>query len=112
MHETFDKHNSQQKAQQMLQNVSNPVVCESCGKELDIRSDASNVMFVCQVGSPGNAALPPFQCDSIEHWACSPKCWKIIAHACIDQHMYATLIEVQKALKERTEKYVDSIDKV
>jgi hypothetical protein len=110
MHESFHRHNPQQKAKQMIQNVSSPVVCENCGKVLTTSNDAYNVMFVCQVGSPGNPALAAFQCDSIEHWACTPDCWKAVAHACIDQHMHETLIETLKQLEDRRKDYEEYVN--
>lgn len=59
-------------------------------------------LMLC-VGSPGHPDLLPFQCPGggqidgrPEHWACSPECWKIIAHACIDEHMH-TLLQTRRA---------------
>lgn len=81
-----------------------PVVkCEACGK-----SGPTHLMInlaVC-IGSPGHPSLPPFQCPGsqqtapgpagAEHWACSPDCWKAVAHACIDEHMHE-LLKVARA---------------
>lgn len=64
------------------------VVCEACQKPGPSHL-MINVMIV--VGSPGHPALLPFQCSNTEHWACSPECWKIVAHACIDEHMHELL---------------------
>lgn len=62
--------------------------CEACGKQVD-SSYAINMIFV--VGSPGHPELAPFQCEHEEHWACSLGCWRVVAHACIDEHMHEIL---------------------
>ena len=71
------------------------VNCESCGK-----SGPSHLMINCIIfiGSPGHPSLPPFQCPGSqqieqrpEHWACTPECWLLVAHACIDEHMHELL---------------------
>ena len=64
--------------------------CEACGKQVD-SSYAINMIFV--VGSPGHPELAPFQCEQEEHWACSLDCWKVVAHACIDEHMHVLLTQ-------------------
>lgn len=71
-----------------------PVICESCGKVVQSRDQAINIILV--VGSPGHPDLPPFQCpgggDSYgDHWACSLECWRQVAHACIEEHMQELL---------------------
>lgn len=74
--------------------IPSPVTCEACGKTVDRRDYAINIMIL--VGSPGHPDLPAFQCvgggDSPgDHWACSPECWLKVAHACIDEHMHQIL---------------------
>lgn len=67
-----------------------PIVgCEACGKS-GRSHEMINVMIV--IGSPGHPSLPAFQCSNTEHWACSPDCWKQVAHACIDEHMHVLLL--------------------
>lgn len=62
-----------------------PVVpCEACGTTGPTHL-MINVMIV--IGSPGHPSLSAFQCSQTEHWACSPTCWRAVAHACIDEHM-------------------------
>jgi hypothetical protein len=112
MHESFNRHEPEKKAQQLLQNVSLPIVCENCGNVLSTRANAYNVMFTCTIGSPGHPALPPFQCDSVEHWTCSTECWRNVAHACIDQHMSATLEALLQQLEERKQEYGNGINKI
>jgi hypothetical protein len=65
------------------------VVCEACAKP-----GPSHLMINCMIaiGSPGHPSLPAFQCAAVEHWACSPECWRNVAHACIDEHMHALLL--------------------
>ena len=109
MHQSFDRHMPEQRATQLISRVPAPVVCESCGNVLKTRADAFNVMFVCQIGVPGHAAIPPFQCDSEEHWACSKECWQKVAHACIDQHMMETLNQIYSQLEDKAREYEKTI---
>lgn len=78
--------------------IPKPVICEACGKIVERRDYAINVMIL--VGSPGHPDLPSFQCiggedsigDSIgDHWACSVECWLKVTHACIDEHIVEIL---------------------
>jgi hypothetical protein len=62
--------------------------CEACHKQVP-SEEAINVMIL--VGSPGHIGLAPFQCAHEEHWACSPECWLLVTHACIDEHMHEML---------------------
>lgn len=73
----------------ILHNLPPPRTCESCGTVVPIGHDAINVIIV--VGSGGHPDIVPFQCLHEEHWACSPECWKKVAHACIDEHMHVLL---------------------
>jgi hypothetical protein len=66
-----------------------PRTCEACGKVVAVGHDAIN--FIAVIGSPGHPDLMPFQCAYTEHWACSIECWKIVAHACIDEHILPLL---------------------
>jgi hypothetical protein len=72
-------------------------ICENptCG-----RSGKSSMMinFIPVIGSPGHPDLAPFQCGCTEHWACSRECWLIVAHACIDEHMFFQLEEAQQTV--------------
>ena len=72
--------------------------CEACGKQ-----DKSHLMINCMIviGSPGHHLLAPFQCPQVEHWACSPGCWRKVAHACIDEHMHEVLIEKRSSVGEK-----------
>ena len=67
--------------------------CEACNKQVE-SSTAINCIIV--VGSPGHHELPPFQCEHEEHWACSLACWRLVAHACIDEHMHEMLQQRHK----------------
>lgn len=68
-----------------------PIVsCENCTKSLP-QHLAMNVIIV--VGSPGHPDLAPVQCPLIEHWACGPDCWRVVAHACVDEHMHSHLLQ-------------------
>lgn len=80
------------------------VVCENpaCGK-----SGPSHLMInvmVC-VGSPGHPSLAAFQCPAVEHWACSPACWKIVATACVSEHVHELLQQIHAVTGIR---YVDA----
>lgn len=75
---------------------SSIVQCEACG----IAGPSHRMInFAIVIGSPGHEDLTGFQCpgskqlptDTSEHWACSPDCWKVVAHACIDEHMHMLL---------------------
>ena len=87
-------------APQIAQNLSPPVQCEGCGKMIRTASEAMNVIHIIQVGSPGHASMPPFQCPNVQHWACSPECWRVVAHACIDEHMHPTLMNTHSILND------------
>lgn len=70
--------------------ADSPIVpCEACGK-----TGPSHLMinFMAVIGSPGHPSLLGWQCPAVEHWACSPDCWRNVAHACIDEHMHALLL--------------------
>jgi len=76
------------------------VMCECCGK-----SGPSHLMInlMIAIGSPGHPSISGFQCPgsgqvhrSPEHWACSPDCWKEIAHACINEHMHDLLLQAHQ----------------
>jgi hypothetical protein len=62
---------------------------QECENPACQRKGRSSMMINCIIciGSPGHPALEAFQCEAIEHWACSLECWKIVAHACIEEHM-------------------------
>jgi hypothetical protein len=66
------------------------VQCENpdCG-----RSGLSHLMInvMITIGSPGHPAIPGWQCPHIEHWACSLDCWRVVSHACLDEHMFQML---------------------
>lgn len=72
--------------------------CEACGTQK--RSDES-INCIIVIGSPGHASLAPFQCAQEEHWACSPECWRSVAHACIDEHMHVLLLAHHTSLMEK-----------
>jgi hypothetical protein len=64
------------------------VACEACGKQ-EKRHLMINAV-IC-IPAPGHPALTGFGCPAGEHWACSPECWRTVAHACIDEHMHELL---------------------
>jgi len=86
---------------QLTANLPPARKCESCGTIIPIGDNALNVMCIIGIGSPGHPGVPPFQCPSTEHWACSVKCWSKVAHACIDEHMSPLLSSIHSKLRER-----------
>lgn len=70
-------------------------ICENCGVQ---KPSSKSINFIGIIGSPGHFSLSSFQCIHVEHWACSPECWKIIAHACIDEHLHVLLLRKHKQL--------------
>lgn len=91
------------KTEEIVQGSDSPTVqCESCGK-----SGPSHLMinFMVAIGSPGHHTLNGFQCpgggqidNRPEHWACTPECWLVVAHACIDEHMHVLLKSVRQSV--------------
>lgn len=86
----------------LTKDIAPPVVCENCGEELPTHADAMNVAHVIQIGVPGHAAIPAFQCPLTEHWACSIDCWSAIAHKCIDEHMTPLLHNAHETIGRQT----------
>lgn len=74
------------------------VKCENCEA-----TGPSHLMMnvMVAVGSPGHPAITGFQCPAIEHWSCSPGCWLVVAHACIDEHMHELLQLAHQKLREK-----------
>lgn len=86
--------------------------CEACGIEKP-RDQMINVIM--QIGSPGHGRMPPFQClggtQSLgEHWACSIECYRVVAIACLDEHIIPFLEYIHEniipRLKEMDNAYV------
>ena len=84
----------------LTQNLPPPRVCENpdCNKVVPVGDGAINVIHIIQVGSPGHPGITAFQCPASEHWACSPACWVVVAHACIDEHLFPIIEQVHARL--------------
>jgi hypothetical protein len=109
LHETFHRHDVLANAQKTIKQVAPPVVCESCGKVLPTHANAYNMWFNSGIGVPGGPELHPISCDAGEHWACSLDCWQVVAHACVEVHMFETLKQAHAALEERRLAYEKEI---
>lgn len=105
MHESFDTHNVLQKAKEIIAPASTPIHCQNCGNVLQHFGDGWNFWFNGGIGVPGTPHLAAFSCESGEHWACSIECWEAVAHACVTQHLRATMEAAHKMLLDRKVQY-------
>jgi hypothetical protein len=112
MHESFNRHDVFKNAKKTVEPASSPYVCESCGKVLATFSNGHNFWFNGGIGVPGSPDLASIACDSGQHWACSLDCWASVAHACVDQHLLATMAKAHELLEEERKKFEQVVQDV
>lgn len=64
------------------------VACEACGRQ---KPRHEMINLVVSVPAPGHPSILGFSCPANEHWACSLDCWRAVAHACVDEHLFTIL---------------------
>lgn len=88
--------------QVLTKDIAPPVTCQTCGADLPTHADAMNVALVVQVGVPGHAAIPAFQCPMPEHWSCCTDCFRTMAIDCLDNHIIPLLEHAHEKLGRQT----------
>ncbi len=92
-----------QRTTSTVQEVSDPVVsCAICGKSAPLTHYLNLYIGVGLCGYPGMRNIGCGNEDPEHHWACSLPCWRSLAHACIDEHVFQDLLQMHAACPEST----------